>query len=263
MISIIISTRDSELLRRVSENIHETIGVEYEIIAIENNAQYSICEAYNMGVDKSNYPYLCFVHEDVLFKTKDWGKRLVSIMITDITIGLIGIAGTKFRSTYPSAIGQGPGLSQFLKGHIYQFDVYKDFDESIQKKELEDVVCVDGVFMFSKKDVLQQCRFDEKLLNHFHGYDIDFSLQVYFHSFRVIVDRGILLAHYSNGNYVGQNTIANRKVGRKWLKKLPIATSDTNLSCLSVRILDMCNWLYFLKTAFVRNFYSVFHKKSM
>jgi len=252
MISIIISTQDLNLLEQVSENIKETIGVEYEIIAIENKAQYSICKAYNMGVEQSKYPYLCFVHEDVLFKTKEWGKRLISIMKNDPAIGLIGIAGTKFRSSYPSAIGQGPGLSKYLRGNIFHYEIYKDFDESIQQNELEDVVCIDGVFMLTKKEVFTYCRFDDILLTHFHGYDIDFSLQVFFQSFRVIVDRGILLAHYSNGNYIGQNTIANRKVGRKWLKKLPVATKDTHLSRMEIRFLDLLNWLYFLKMAFKR-----------
>ena len=254
MISVIISTQDSVLLHRVSENIKETIGVEYEIIAIENKAQYSICEAYNIGVSKSKFPFLCFVHEDVLFKTKMWGDRLTSIMKNDTTIGLIGIAGTKFRSSYPSAIGQGPGLSRFLRGNIYAWDNYKDFDKSVQQNEIDDVVCIDGVFMFSKKEVFKNCNFDEKLLTHFHGYDIDFSLQVFFQPYRVVVDRSVLLAHYSDGNYVGQNTIANRKVGRKWMKKLPVATNDTHLSGLKIRILDSFNWLYFLKTALKRNF---------
>ena len=253
MISVIISTQDSVLLHRVSENIKETIGVEFEIIAIENKAQYSICEAYNIGVSKSKFPFLCFVHEDVLFKTKMWGDRLTSIMKNDTTIGLIGIAGTKFRSSYPSAIGQGPGLSRFLRGNIYAWDNYKDFDKSFQQNEIDDVVCIDGVFMFSKKEVFKNCNFDEKLLTHFHGYDIDFSLQVFFQPYRVVVDRSVLLAHYSDGNYVGQNTIANRKVGRKWMKKLPVATNDTHLSGLKIRILDSFNWLYFLKTALKRN----------
>ena len=106
--------------------------------------------------------------------------------------------------------------------------------------------------MLTKKEVFTYCRFDDILLTHFHGYDIDFSLQVFFQSFRVIVDRGILLAHYSNGNYIGQNTIANRKVGRKWLKKLPVATKDTHLSRMEIRFLDLLNWLYFLKMAFKR-----------
>jgi len=173
-------------------------------------------------------------------------------MTNDQSIGLIGIAGTKFRSTYPSAIGQGPGLRKFLRGNIYHWDEYKDFDVSNQQNELDDVVCIDGVFMFTKKEIFKYCGFDDKLLTHFHGYDIDFSLQVFFQSFRVIVDRGILLAHYSNGNYIGQNTIANRKVGRKWLKKLPVATMDTHLSRMEIRFLDFLNWIYFLKMAFKR-----------
>jgi GT2 family glycosyltransferase len=252
MISVIISTYKPVLFQRVSQNIKETIGVEFEIVAIENDAKYSICEAYNIGVQKSKYPFLCFVHEDVLFETKNWGERLVSIMEKDSTIGLIGIAGTKFRSTYPSAIGQGPGLSKFLRGHIIHWDTYKDFDQSNEKKEVEDVVCVDGVFMFSNMAVFKTCHFDDALLTHFHGYDIDFSLQVYFNSYRVVVDRGILLAHFSNGNYSLENTISNRKVGRKWLKKLPIATKDNNLSYLSIYIFDVTNWLYFFKTALKR-----------
>ena len=253
MISVIISTQDSVLLHRISENIKETIGVEFEIIAIENKAQYSICEAYNLGVTKSKYPFMCFVHEDVLFKTTNWGDRLTSIMKNDPTIGLIGIAGTKFRSSYPSAIGQGPGLSRFLRGNIYHWDNYKDFDKSDQQNEIDDVVCIDGVFMFSKKEVFQHCRFDEKLLTHFHGYDIDFSLQVFFKPYRVVVDRSVLIAHYSNGNYIGQNTIANRLVVKKWMKKLPVATKDTLLSALRIRILDSLNWYYFLKNALIRN----------
>jgi len=85
-------------------------------------------------------------------------------------------------------------------------------------------------------------------------------LQVFFQSFRVIVDRGILLAHYSNGNYIGQNTIANRKVGRKWLRKLPVATMDTHLSRIKIRSLDLLNWIYFIRTAFKRNLKNIFKK---
>lgn len=252
MISVIISTYKPALFKRVSENIKETIGVEYEIVAIENNDRYSICEAYNMGVEKAKYPYLCFVHEDVLFKTVKWGSRLVSMMNNDHSIGLVGIAGTKFRSSYPSAIGQGPGLSQFLRGHIIHWDTYKDFDISQEKSETEDVVCIDGVFMFTKKEIFKYCRFDEKMLTHFHGYDIDFSLQVFFQTFRVIVDRGVLLAHFSDGNYATENTVSNRKVGNKWKNKLPVSTIDTHLSNFKLHLLDVMNWNYFLITALKR-----------
>ncbi len=50
MISIIICSRDADYLRKVSENVAATIGVPYEIQAIDNSkGAYGICEAYNLG----------------------------------------------------------------------------------------------------------------------------------------------------------------------------------------------------------------------
>jgi len=254
MISIIISTYKPLLFQQVSKSIEKTIGVEYEIIAIENHAKYSICEAYNIGVSKSKYPYLCFVHEDVLFKTNDWGKRLISTMKSDSSIGLIGVVGTKFKSSYPSALGQSPLLwKEFMRGHIYHWDKnYFDYDNTLEHKDIEDVVCVDGVFLFTQKLIFQQCRFDEKLLTHFHGYDIDFSLQVLFQSYRVVVDRCMVVDHHSDGNYSVQNSIANRKVAKKWFWKLPVVSKDLKMTWLKRHQIDAINWYYFLVTALNR-----------
>jgi GT2 family glycosyltransferase len=179
-------------------------------------------------------------------------------METDPVIGLIGIAGNKFKSSYPSAWGQSPYLQKFRRGHIFQKStekneyIHRDFDENPIKKEIDDVVCIDGVFIFSKKEVIQQCRFDEKLLTGFHGYDMDFSLQVFFKGYRAIIDRKIVLYHASFGNYDKNNTVANRKVMKKWRSKLPVSTKDTDLSKIRIGFLDFLNWKYFLITALKR-----------
>lgn len=250
MISIIVSTHKPQMLERFSVSLSQSIGVEYELISIENHAKYSICEVYNLGVERSIYPYLCFVHEDVILKTKNWGNRLISILENDPKIGLIGVAGSKFKSTYPlSGWGQGPSLSKYKRGHIYHQlgtadKSYLNFDESIIFKEVEDVVCLDGVFLFSKKEVFMHCRFDDKMLTHFHGYDLDISLQIFFQSYRVLVDRGIELIHFSGGNYSSEYTVANKKIMRKWLFKLPVASKDLNLSCFEIFKIDIVNWFY-------------------
>ncbi len=258
MISIVISTRkDVAALQTLSDNINKTIGVVHEIIFVQNNGQYSLCEAYNNGIVKSRYNYFCFMHDDIVFRSLGWGKRLCDLMKNDKCIGLIGAAGTKFKSTYPSGWGQSPYLSKFNRGHIFsklegQSENYFDFDENFPHMEIEDVVCVDGVFLFTKKEVLQVCHFDEKTLTNFHGYDIDFSLQVYFNSYRVLVDRNLLLTHHSGGNYSKQYTLANRLIVQKWRSKLPVVTNDTNLRLLDIKILDLKNWLYFLFAALKR-----------
>lgn len=258
MISIIVSTRKDELsLKTFSDNIGETIGVEYELVIIENHAKYSLCEAYNIGIEKAKYNFLCFAHDDILFKTTNWGNRLISSMETDNSIGLIGVAGTKFKSTYPSGWGQSPYLSQFNKGHIFskletQPEKHYEFDRKELKRDIEDVVCVDGVFLFTKKEITSTCRFDDKMLTNFHGYDIDFSLQVHFAKYRVIVDRKILITHHSGGNYSTEYTQANRLICKKWKSKLPAITNDTKLSYWKKNYLDYLNWYHFLTTALKR-----------
>jgi hypothetical protein len=49
------------------------IGCEYESIIIDNSEnRYSIFEAYNLGIDKSKYEYLCLMHDDILIYTIEW-----------------------------------------------------------------------------------------------------------------------------------------------------------------------------------------------
>jgi GT2 family glycosyltransferase len=256
MISIIISTHNQEFIQSVSQNIKETIGVEYEIIAIENHNKYSICEAYNLGSERANYPYLCFMHEDVLLKTHQWGTRLIDIMTKDSTIGLIGIAGSKFKSTYPTTgWGTGPFVTRFWRGHHYkgrELQLHVELDKSTNKKEIDDVLIVDGVFMFTRKEVLNTCRFDEKILTHFHGYDTDFSLQVFTNSFRVVVYRGLELIHFSYGDLGDEFAKANRIIQKKWQSKLPIATKDSNLNTFQLFFYNTLTWTGYLLYAFKR-----------
>src|SRR4051812_3797632 len=101
MVSIIVSSYKQDYFKQFEKNVDKTIGVPYEIIKIENPGLMGICKAYNIGAAKAHYPYLCFVHEDVIFQTQDWPKPLLEKFKTDISTGLIGIAGGKYKSISP------------------------------------------------------------------------------------------------------------------------------------------------------------------
>ena len=75
LISIIVCARDKKIAPSLSKNINSTIGdVDYEIVWIDNSSkQYSIFEAYNLGEQRSSGEYLCFMHEDILFHSNNWG----------------------------------------------------------------------------------------------------------------------------------------------------------------------------------------------
>lgn len=74
MISLIICSRTPTISEELSTNIAETIGCEYELVVIDNSKnEFSIFSAYNEGVKRSNGDVLCFMHDDILFRTLNWG----------------------------------------------------------------------------------------------------------------------------------------------------------------------------------------------
>jgi len=78
MISIIICSRTTSISDELIQNINQTIGIPFELVIIDNsNNFYSIFSAYNEGVKRSKYEVLCFMHDDIIFKTNDWG---ISVM---------------------------------------------------------------------------------------------------------------------------------------------------------------------------------------
>ena len=47
---------------------------------------------YNESGSKAIYPLLCFMHEDILIETKDWGE-LIGKHLERKETGMIGVAG--------------------------------------------------------------------------------------------------------------------------------------------------------------------------
>ena len=76
LISLIICSRKADISEELKQNIAETIGCEYELCVIDNSRnEYSIFSAYNEGVRRAKGDILCFMHEDVLFRTNKWGGQ--------------------------------------------------------------------------------------------------------------------------------------------------------------------------------------------
>ena len=102
MLSIIISSYQESLYSALEKNIAQTIGISYEIIKIYNPNKMGICEAYNIGASKAKYDFLLFIHEDILFHTKNWGELLINHLNKENT-GVIGIAGSNYVPRTPSS----------------------------------------------------------------------------------------------------------------------------------------------------------------
>jgi len=213
------------------------------MIVIENTERnHSLCNAYNEAIGKAKGDYLCFVHEDVLFKTQDWGKEFVNAMLANPQLGLIGLMGSRFKSAFPTGWYNPINNCTYHTGNILQggknYTNAEFMDFSPGSATLDQVVCLDGVLLFTKKEVLKIARFDDILLKGFHGYDMDFSLQVYFAGYEVAVLKSVKLLHYSSGNADTSWAEVNQLISEKWRNKLPASVDINNNIILIFRELE-------------------------
>lgn len=234
MISIVICNRSSLISPTLAQNIATTIGVKYEIIVIDNSKnQYNIFQAYNEGVAKAQYPIICFMHDDIVYHTNNWGKRIVAYF-QDLGVGMVGISGPTYISQYPG-VWWGIG-NRNNTNSIRQYNLDTDrFNLSNQHTVLInpyhesscEVVAVDGLFFCVKKELFDKISFDESF-GGFHFYDIDISMQVKQQGYKILCVFDILIEHISRPNLCKEWVYTSRKFFSKWRPYLPIATYRYN-----------------------------------
>lgn len=234
MISIIICSVNKAFAHQISENIKETIGVDFEILCFDNTIEkLGINEVYNNLASTAKFDMLCFVHEDVTFSTQDWGHLLVSKFNSINNLGLIGLAGAKYKSSINS--GWYTGIDEIDCCNIKHINAKGKVDviyANPQKNDSpQEVVVIDGVFMCCKKNVWNEFRFNQQLLDGFHFYDLDFSLRIS-SKYKTIVVYDIYLNHFTEGGSFKEDWMRH---SLKWHSDtiiaalLPLKTQDLAL----------------------------------
>lgn len=221
MISIIICSRTETISNKLFHNITNTIGCDYEIIIIDNSDNtYSIFEAYNLGIDKSSGAYLCFIHDDILFHTNDWGKVIQRIFKDDQQIGLIGIAGAKSKTKMPSLWWSCPKEDKvaYIIQHIPDRETQR-WNSGFEKESLVEVVAIDGVFIAMRKE--SSIRFNTKMTG-FHNYDLNLSIECKKAGYRIVTTNEILIEHFSLGTIKSEWVESSYKLYRLYKNSLPL-----------------------------------------
>lgn len=245
MISVLICSKNELLLNAVRKNIELTIGVQYEILAFDNSSKcLGICKVYNQLAYEAKYPLLCFIHEDVIFKTNNWGAKLCATF-RDKQVGLVGIAGAKFKSQYFSGWFTNNRQMDCAR-YIHQYPDY--MEQVVLNPEPgtlhQEVVCIDGVFMCCTKEVWETLRFDERIKG-FHFYDIDFSLNVS-GQFKVLVVFDIELVHITQGGDYGNTWVeASIEYHKSFKSELPFSKWKIPYGKMNRRV--VLGYLDFLK----------------
>ncbi len=231
MISIIISTADKESVGALCENISETIGVRYELIIIENpGKKYGLAKAYNIGGEQARFPYLCFMHDDVRFLSKNWGKQLIPILENPET-GLVGLAGGVAKTKIPGDWHPDPALVEMNFTQHYKYS--KIPSNKVRRQYSGDnpaaVIAIDGVWICVRRKIFGSIKFDEVNFSGFHGYDIDYSLQVaQLYQNKVTFD--VEVEHFSEGHFSREWIESAIKISEKFASVLPMSCKPQSTS---------------------------------
>jgi GT2 family glycosyltransferase len=226
--------------------VDEMIGIEHEWLVWDNSRQnLGLSEVYNKLATRAKYPFICFLHEDVVIQTRNWGSILVELCLQQ-NISLLGVAGGKYKSRMFSGwYSGGKNLDYFSLLHINNGKEQKMEAPEVWEQCEEEVASIDGLFMFCKKTVWETTRFDEGLLKGFHYYDIDFSLRVAQHA-KVAVTNRLALIHYTKGGDYGEKWLEQTIVFHKAMKRvLPFSVSkkfEKNIEIIAAKY-----WLDWLK----------------
>jgi GT2 family glycosyltransferase len=204
MISIVFSTRSDN--PEYQKHIKETCGVkDVEIIQIINNSQYSLTEAYNKGLDRSNNDIVAFIHDDLILP-KNWGKKMLN-HFNNSDYGILGVAGTtdlpesgKWWEDKTKMVGI---VKHQHEGKTWESKYSNDFG-----KDIIETVIVDGLFFVVNKTKIKK-RFNEGVKG-FHFYDIDFTFNNHINNVKVGVVFDVRILHKSIGQ-TNQQWEENRK----------------------------------------------------
>jgi glycosyltransferase involved in cell wall biosynthesis len=227
-ISVIVCSKRASHLDSLKSNIEDTIGCPYELIVLDNsNSEYSIFSAYNLGIERSRGNILCFIHEDVLFHTPDWGGKLKNIFSQNFQTGIVGVAGSKIISEIPSGWWEQPSTALVKNILQHRPDGRVELlTGGFEDGKEQEVAVIDGVFMCLRRD--SRINFN-KNLEGFHNYDQSVCLDYLKKNYKVLVTNQILLEHFSNGTIDSRWLNATYNFHKLYKKHLPKIIGDAEL----------------------------------
>jgi len=221
-IAVVVSSKRTTLENKdFIEHIKETCDCDAHVYMIHNPDGISISKIYAdmMSSQELDTNVLVFIHDDVEFLKKGWGKEILRLFNEHKDYGIIGVAGAaqfdekgawwNYEKKYGQVLHRNEG-----KSWLTAFS-------PLLEKDLQQVVVIDGLFMAVHRNRIAE-NFSRDL-DGFDFYDINFCLSNYVaKKCKIGVTTNIRMAHNSVGK-LKDTWFENRdKINLKFGRYFPI-----------------------------------------
>jgi hypothetical protein len=235
MITIVYSThKNKEYNDKFNDHLILTSGIQsVQVLPYENYNQYSLSEIYNKGLNESKYDIVLFCHNDIVFETKNWGKKLLSIFEKNPEFGIIGLAGSPVM---PSSGMWWEDMSKMvgIVNHEHEGKKWESKYSPSLGEKIEKTVIVDGLFIAINKTKIKET-FDEEVKG-FHMYDINFCFRNHLKDVNIGVTTLIRVTHKSIGQTNSQWEENRKMFAEKYKLHLPAKIKYTETDNLKVLV---------------------------
>ena len=202
-----------------SNHVSETIGVNHVVHCYPNHNEYSLPEVYNLAIKEhhDDQAIMVFCHNDIVFKTKDWGKKLLH-KFNHLDYQIIGVAGT----TNMPVSGRWWDDRSKMMGIVEHTNGLREWVSEYSKPHfgIKEVCLIDGLFIaVDTSNITHQ--FDEEFKG-FHFYDLSFCIPNYLDGVNIGIVTDIRILHKSVGMTNQQWEEARIQFAEKYKEELPI-----------------------------------------
>jgi len=217
MISIVICSIDTQKFTAVSRMYAGLLaGHPHEIIHIPDAR--GLCEGYNRGFAQTRGELVIFSHDDVEFRAPDFAGRLLGHMAYCDVAGVAGtdkLSGGDWCVTGPPH-SYGQVIHSGTDPGYFRVMVY-----SVPTRRIDRMQALDGVFLCSRREVVERVGFDQATFTGFHMYDVDFTYRAFRAGYRVSVCADLCPVHAAVSSYDEAWTAEERKFRAKHAATLP------------------------------------------
>ena len=206
---IFCSKKKGEENKGFIDHIKETCGCDLNVICVHNPDGISISKIYaDMTVNEEiETNIIVYIHDDIEFLRKGWGKEVLRLFNENEEYGIIGVAGSAQFDENGAWWNYEKKFGQVL--HRWEGKSWLTAFSPLLDKDLQEVAVIDGLFI-----AIHKKRISENFSRELDGFDM------YKKKCKIGVTTNIRLAHNSIGKlkdtWYKNREIIKEKFGRKF-----------------------------------------------